>query len=83
MFKLLTDSLLYLYVILIGFPAVNTELSVTTRQVPCFIQLFYPLSVSGQLTGTLSDRARDLSQLRSACCVLGVRCRFCVNRREY
>jgi hypothetical protein len=36
-FKLLTDSLLLLYVILIGFLAVNTELSGTTRQVPCFI----------------------------------------------
>jgi hypothetical protein len=29
------------------------------------------LSVSGKLTGTLSDRARVLSQLLSACCVLG------------
>jgi hypothetical protein len=36
-FKLLTDSLLQLYVILIGFLAVNTELSGTTRQVPGFI----------------------------------------------
>jgi hypothetical protein len=32
--------------------AVNTELSGTTRQVPCFIKLFFiPLSVSGKLTG--------------------------------
>jgi hypothetical protein len=37
MFELLTDSLLYLYVVLTGFIAVNTELSGTTRQVPGFI----------------------------------------------
>jgi hypothetical protein len=37
MFKLLTDSLLLLYVFLFGFLAVNTELSGTTRQVPGFI----------------------------------------------
>jgi hypothetical protein len=36
-FKLPTDSLLLLYVVLIGFVAVNTELSGTTRQVPGFI----------------------------------------------
>jgi hypothetical protein len=36
-FELLIDSLLSLYIILIAFLAVNTELSGTTRQVPCFI----------------------------------------------
>jgi hypothetical protein len=36
-FKLLTDSLFWLYVILIGFMAVNTKLSGTTWQVPGFI----------------------------------------------
>jgi hypothetical protein len=37
MFRLPTDSLLLLYVVLIGFVAVNTELFGTTRQVPGFI----------------------------------------------
>jgi hypothetical protein len=36
-FELLVDSLLYLYIILIGFLAANRELFGTTRQVPCFI----------------------------------------------
>jgi hypothetical protein len=39
---------------LIGFEAVNTELSDATRQVPGFyLTTFHPLSVSGNLTGML------------------------------
>jgi hypothetical protein len=35
-FELLIASWLYLYIILIGFLAANTELCGTTRQVPMF-----------------------------------------------
>jgi hypothetical protein len=60
---------------LIGFEAVNTELSGTTWQVPGFyLTAFHPLSVSGKIDWHASDSARVLSQLSLACCVLGVRC---------
>jgi hypothetical protein len=41
LFKLLIDSLLQLYITLIGFLAVNMELSSTTRQVPSLLSDYF------------------------------------------
>jgi hypothetical protein len=74
-FKLPIDSLPSLYVIVIGFLAVNTELSGTTRQVPGFYLIIFLSFVSFRKNDWhASDPAHVLSQLCSACFVLGARC---------
>jgi hypothetical protein len=41
LFKLLIDSLLLLYITLVGFLALNMELSGTTRQVPSLLSDYF------------------------------------------
>jgi hypothetical protein len=56
------------------------ELSGTTRQVSSFgIELLYLLLIFRKIDWHALESARVLSQLCSACCVLGAGCGFCVN----
>ena len=67
----------------IGFNAVNMELSGLTRHVPGFdLNVFVPLLVFRQTDWHALGFVRAghvLKLANSACCVLGVRCRFYVN----
>jgi hypothetical protein len=55
LFKLLIDSLFQLYITLIGFLAVNMELSSTTRQVPSLLSDYFVSFVNfWKFAGTLS-----------------------------
>jgi hypothetical protein len=73
-FKLLTDSLLWLYVILIGSLAVNTELLVSPGKFQVLSNYFSSFVSFRKIDWHASDPAHVLSQLCSACCVLGVWC---------